>query len=142
MYDNIMFPIMKPNITPTFPNLFNIPAINPDNAYAAINVELSPIIIPNVSPTVSPPVAPTNIPFFQPNTRTTNMLSTFLIENPRMLNFPSALIAIIAIILAPITSSIENTFFTVNSLNTIKAFTNTLYIINVDIASIMLYNKS
>ena len=106
-YAKITFPIQKPIITPIFPNLFNIPAIIPEIAYAAIIIGSPPVNIPNVTPIVTPEVVPTNIPFFHPKIITINMLRTFLIEKPKTEKSEKALTAIANNRLVPITSSIE-----------------------------------
>ena len=105
------FPIQNPTITPIFPNLFNIPSTIPEIAYAAIIIGYPPVIIPRATPIVTPEVAPTSIPFFQPNTRTINILNIFLIENPSIDKSEKALTAIASRRLVPITSSIEKAFF-------------------------------
>ena len=66
----------------------------------------------------------------------------FRIEKPNILKFPKQFTANASIKLAPITSSIENTFFIFISLNTINEFTKTLYKIAVVIVIIKVYNKS
>ena len=60
---------------------------------------------------VTPEVAPTNTPFFQPKINTINILSMFLIENPKIDISEKALTAIANRRLVPITSSIENALF-------------------------------
>ena len=72
----------KPTITPILPNLFSIPAIIPDIAYAATIIGSDAVITPKVTPIVTPAVVPISIPFFQPNNKTINMLKIFVIENP------------------------------------------------------------
>ena len=141
-YDNTTFPIMNPTITPTLPSLFNRPAIIPDIAYAANITGCWPDNIPTTVPIVIPVVPPTSTPFFQPITSTIRMHNIFLIEKPNMLKFPKQFTANASIKLAPITSSIENTFFIFISLNTINEFTKTLYKIAVVIVIINVYNKS
>lgn len=66
--------------------------------------------MPITIPVVIPLVAPTSIPLDHPSTSTTKMLSIFLIEKPKMLASPKQETAIANNTLAPITSSIENTF--------------------------------
>ena len=105
-YAKTTFPNANPTITPILPNLFNNPAINPDTAYTAIIIGSASDITPNTTPIVIPPVAPTSNPFFQPNTKTINILNIFFIENPNIFKFPNTLIAIARSKLVPITSSI------------------------------------
>ena len=125
-YAKTIFPKQNPTITPGFPNLFNIPAIIPEIAYAATITGSDDVITPSVTPIVTPAVVPTNTPFFQPNIRTINILKIFLIENPKTLKFPNAPTDIANIRLAPKISSIENAFASKKSLNTIIEFTNIL----------------
>ena len=125
-YAKITFPKANPIITPNFPNLFNIPAIIPDIAYAAIIIGSDPVIIPNVTPIVTPDVVPTNTPFFQPNIITINILNIFLIPNPNMFKSPNAPTEIASKRLAPITSSIEKALFLLKSCNTTIALTKIL----------------
>ena len=126
IYVYIIFPIKKPTITPILPNLFNSPAIMPDNAKHANSIGSPSAIIPNTTPIVIPAVPPTNIPFFQPNINTSNIHNIFLIEKPKIDKFPNAQKAIDSNKLAPITSSTVKTFFKPASFITIIEFTNIL----------------
>ena len=110
-YESTIFPSTNPQITPIFPNLFNIPAIIPEIAYAATTIGSLFAIIPSVTPIVAPAVVPVNIPFFQPKTNTINIDNTFLIENPSTFKSPKLHRAIDNSKLVPNTSSIENAIF-------------------------------
>ena len=107
-YAKITFPSVNPAITPSLPSLFKSPAINPDIAYAAIIIGSVPVIIPSTTPIVIPPVAPTSMPFFQPSTKTINILKIFFNEKPKMFKLPNAVIVIASKRLVPVTSSIVN----------------------------------
>lgn len=67
-------------------------------------------IIPKTTPIVIPEVAPTSIPFFHPNIKTNIILNIFVIERSNTFIPLKADTAIDSSKLAPITSSIENTF--------------------------------
>ena len=117
---------MKPIITPIFPILLNIPDSIPAIAKAAIVIGGSFPIIPKTIPIVTPPVVPIKIPLFQPNIKTIKIHSTFFNEYPNILIGSRAVIAIANNKLAPISSSIENTFLSPYSYMTPIAFTNIL----------------
>ena len=119
-------PIIKPNITPIFPNLLNMPAIIPEIAYDAIIIGSLLPIIPKTTPIVIPEVAPTNIPFFQPKINTSNILNMFFTLYPNTAVSPNAINAMAKSKLVPITSSMENTFFIPTSLITVIEFENIL----------------
>ena len=53
-----MFPKIKPQITPIFPNLFKIPAIKPETAYVATTTGSFQAIMPSDTPIVTPAVVP------------------------------------------------------------------------------------
>ena len=125
-YSKMPFPARNPTITPIFPNLFSSPAIIPEIAYTATTIGSLCAIIPNVTPIVTPAVAPTNTPFFHPSINTISILKIFRIDNPNIEKSPNAEKAIETNRLAPITSSIENAFFSVISCITTNEFTNIL----------------
>ena len=125
-YVIIIFPAIKPIITPNLPTLLNIPESIPAIANAAIVIGGSFPIIPNTIPIVTPPVVPTKIPLFQPSINTIKIQSTFFKEYPNIFIGSSAVIAIANNKLAPISSSIENTFFSPYSYITSIALTKIL----------------
>ena len=125
-YVRMTFPNINPTTTPILPNLFNIPAISPEIAYAAIIIGSVPLIIPSTTPIVIPPVAPTNIPFFQPSINTIKILKIFFMLKPNILKSPTAHTAIARSKLVPITSSIVKAFLFLNSFSIIIEFANIL----------------
>jgi len=106
--------------------LLNIPATIPDIAYEAIITGSLLHIIPKTTPIVIPEVAPTSIPFFQPNISTNNILNMFFKLYPNIVVSPNVVNAMAKSKLVPITSSIENTFFTPACLITVIEFENIL----------------
>ena len=125
-YASTTFPKQNPTITPIFPNLFNIPAIIPEIAYAATIIGSDDVITPNVTPIVTPAVVPTNTPFFHPKIKTIRILKIFWTENPNIFIPLNALTEIDNNKLAPNTSSIENALFSLKSWITESEFTNIL----------------